>query len=149
MVTETYSGASIPPGDSIKYSFATLLFDSVDTNGVLCTWTSKGGDFDLSNDTTCINVSIDVNSGIASIDNKRGHLAYPNPATDHLNIEFDNTAFNSFDLFVHDLLGKTWIEVKDIRTNNYFIKAGTLPSGIYLYSLKGKENPFNGRLFVN
>ena len=149
VVTEAYNGSSIAPGDSAEFSFSTLLYDTSDVDGILCTWTSKGSDFDISNDTTCINVSIDVNSGIESIDPSRGHSAYPNPVSDHLTIEFNNPEFNSFELVIYDLIGRSWIEINNITGDNYFIKAGTLPSGLYLYSLKGKGKTFNGRFFVN
>ncbi|HIF14969.1 MAG TPA: T9SS type A sorting domain-containing protein, partial [Bacteroidetes bacterium] len=137
------------PGDSAEFSFSTLLYDTSDVDGILCTWTSKGSDFDITNDTTCINVSINVNSGIADINLKRGHSAYPNPVSDHLTIEFDNPEFNSFELVVYDLIGRNWMEIKNITGDHYFIKAETLPSGLYLYSLKGKGKTFNGRFFVN
>jgi hypothetical protein len=148
VITEAYVGPNINPGDSALFTFNTLLFDTMDTSGVLCVWTTKGGDYDHTNDTTCLNISVDVNSSIENVELNVGHNVYPNPARDYLTIEFSNPDLRSYDLLVYDILGKNWLDVKRIKTNQYFIKASNLPSGSYLYSLKSKEQTFNGRFFI-
>ncbi|MBM3404445.1 MAG: T9SS type A sorting domain-containing protein [Bacteroidetes bacterium] len=65
---------------------------------------------------------------------------HPNPSADFLTIEFDNPAFESFELSVYDIHSKLLLKNDHIITNSIVINAQSFPQGTYIYKL---INPFS------
>jgi len=60
---------------------------------------------------------------------------YPNPSRDHFIIEFENPAYENFELSVYDIKSNLIIKMDNIIDNRIFIDAIVLKSGIYFYKL--------------
>ncbi|NTW32705.1 MAG: T9SS type A sorting domain-containing protein [Bacteroidetes bacterium] len=137
VITENYTATAIYPGDSVLFSFSTQIQSSIDFSGELCVWTSMNFDFDLNNDTACINVII--YNDISEYGHQGTINVYPNPFDDKTIIEFTNTDNSGYDIFIYDLLGRVTKSELGITGNKYTLDKGNLIPGIYTLELRGKN----------
>ncbi|WP_109301935.1 glycoside hydrolase family 9 protein [Aquimarina sp. AU474] len=81
-----------------------------------------------------------------------GLVVYPNPTSNHLNIQgaFNN---NSYNLEVFDVLGRKHLSFNALQHNDVGlienINIGRLSSGNYFFILKSDEEFFNGKIVVD
>jgi hypothetical protein len=67
---------------------------------------------------------------------------YPNPASDRINFQIQNTGDNndgSYEIIVYNFLGKRLNDIKDITTNLCTLALDKYYSGIYIYQLRDKK----------
>jgi hypothetical protein len=82
------------------------------------------------------NISIDINTGIKTIDVSNAISVYPNPVTDNLQIEINSEVRGeNADLRVYDVVGNLVME-KSITANKTNINVSALPSGVYVIKIE-------------
>lgn len=81
VVTQTYSGPAIAPGDSSLFTFTQQFTPTMNATGSICSWPTYPNDADELNDTTC--VSIDTFTGISELQNASLDVL-PNPANEYV-----------------------------------------------------------------
>jgi hypothetical protein len=87
-------------------------------------------------------------TGIVKPDEKVNFKIFPNPASDHLNIE--NIENSEIEIRLFDAIGKIVLNIKKIPTNNKVImNLSSIVNGYYIISLKNKNNIFNSPLIIN
>ncbi len=106
VVTQTYSGAAIQPGDSVLFLFSTPFLPENTATGTFCAWTGWPNDNDLTNDTVCVSLNV-----IAGIPERHAEplVLMPNPATDQVlltGLDGRATDLNVFDLSGRRVLGQ-------------------------------------------
>ncbi|MBL8001084.1 MAG: T9SS type A sorting domain-containing protein [Flavobacteriales bacterium] len=143
-VTQNYTGAPIPPGDSVLFLFNTPFLPETTASGAFCAWTGWPNDSDAQNDTAC--VSIDVIAGLAERA-LPSLVLQPNPAADQAVLEgLDGTATELavFDLAGHRVQGQAVAPgaqrlVLDVRT---------LAAGTYQVLVTTPKGVRHGKLVV-
>ncbi len=147
-ITQPYTGAPILPGDSVLFTFTTLLVPPYSAADNLCCWTSKNTDVNFSNDSTCINLTL---IGIDEYSILSGIKVYPNPASDILTFDFQDAVQESTTIQILDVMGRTVYEMEIAEiTSDSRIKTDVseLPSGIYNYFIKSGEKRKSGKLII-
>lgn len=146
VISQTYTGPAINPGDSVLFTFSTPLTPVSNVTNDLCVWTYKSTDFDVTNDTSC---AINVSTSTVGIDEANGIgfvSVYPNPVTDKLTLEFSNTTGSDAVLTIYDMIGK---EVKSIRLGKseqvHAIGLAGLPAGAYSWKLSNESGTRAGK----
>jgi hypothetical protein len=96
----------------------------------------------------------DMTSSIPEVLNKQKSIQVnPNPFDSNVTISFDsNDLTGNYQLSVLNLSGQRVLTQSVQMTGNVqrlFIDASTWESGLYLFSLNGKEGQFNGKLVKN
>ena len=94
-------------------------------------------------------IDINVEAQQNSInDNVNTHLfiIYPNPANNHLNIEFKANRYFRIELV--DLIGKTWIREEYNQTEPETINLNSLPSGLYLLRVMTTDGVHSEKLLI-
>ena len=127
VVSQTYTGTAIQPGDSVLFLFSVPFLPENTASGTFCSWTSWPVDLQPLNDTVC--VSIDVIAGLNELSATPLSIA-PNPATEQVRITgLDGTAT---DLSVFDLSGRRvrWQQLPRQATQ-VELDVRTLDSGTY------------------
>lgn len=75
---------------------------------------------------------------------------FPNPATENINIKFDNLNHGTYSFILSDLSGKVVINHNNRpnTSNDNVINISMLSPGIYLYKLKTAQQTITGKLIV-
>lgn len=136
-VTETYTGTPVLPGDSVQYSFTTQLQPGVDSSGNFCVWTSLSSDFDINNDTSCINIQ--TNTGIGNYQQQENISLYPNPFDDYTTLTFMNSKNKKYTLKLYNGQGQLVRTISDITTGKIKIEKKNLLNGLYFCLLWDNE----------
>ena len=136
-ITEMYTGTAIAPGDSVPFSFTTQILPGVGFTGDLCVWTSMSFDFDLTNDTTCINIV--TTSDVSEYDQQGSINIYPNPFSNNTTIEFTNSNNSKYDFRIYDIIGRVAKNETGITGNKFTFERGDLTPGIYTIELRGEK----------
>lgn len=84
VVTQTYSGNNIQPGNSALVTFSQPFVAPGNGQGQLCAWTSATNDNHPQNDSTCVSVNVAVGIGEHDLVALK---TWPNPAHDRLYVE--------------------------------------------------------------
>lgn len=83
VVTQSYSGTPINPGQQVLFSFSQPFDPDETTTGELCGWSSWDLDLDGTNDTTCVAVNVFV--GLEDMEQNPLRV-WPNPARTQLHV---------------------------------------------------------------
>ncbi|MCC7303616.1 MAG: T9SS type A sorting domain-containing protein [Bacteroidia bacterium] len=146
--TQAYTGPAIPPGDSVLFTFTTLLTPPYSGSDVLCCWTSKNTDVNANNDTTCINVTL---VGIDEYSVLSGVQVFPNPAQDVIHFEFKEAVSEMTTLRMMDVMGRVvyTLEIPVITADSRIkIDGSNLSAGIYSYSLISGNKKKSGKIVI-
>jgi len=103
ITTQLYTGAPILPGDSVLFTFTTLLVPPYTSLDRLCAWTSKSTDISLLNDSACINVNL---VGLPEYYFMQHLSVYPNPTNGAINFRLDENVNDAVSIEVRDIVGK-------------------------------------------
>ncbi len=69
---------------------------------------------------------------------------YPNPATEYLTIEIQNSKLDKPFILLHNIIGNAiQIEVEKVSEDKFRIEVKDLPNGYYLVSIKDPGTKFN------
>lgn len=124
IVSENYTGAAIPPGDSVDFNFSTPFFEINPVAGNVCVWTVNTNDFNLNNDTACIPVQFVVVGEAELTFSEYGLQVYPNPAKDKISFSQN---FPGASIKISNILGENVYSGKFKRE----LDISFLPPGIY------------------
>ena len=145
VVTQTYSGPAMAPGDSSLFNFATPFEPTVNGPGQMCTWVDYPGDADPINDTTCVSINITV--GVDEMAVQALELV-PNPAHDR--VVLLGVPLGPVRLVVHDLTGRA---VMDRSLTNIQerveLDLNSVASGTYQVLLQATDRTYTGKLVVD
>jgi len=84
-----------------------------------------------------------------AIINKINIKAYPNPFSDFVNIEFDNSKQLKYTLTIINSNGQIVCQNSNIISNKIRFFRGNLPSGLYIYNLSASDNIVSiGKLII-
>ncbi|HZH69873.1 MAG TPA: T9SS type A sorting domain-containing protein, partial [Flavobacteriaceae bacterium] len=73
------------------------------------------------------------------IENSKNNLwVYPNPATESIHIQWNETIDLS-EIELRDLSGRRLIQENFVSEKNHTLQVSSLPSGVYLLTLSGKD----------
>ncbi|PCH69448.1 MAG: hypothetical protein COC01_01480 [Bacteroidetes bacterium] len=136
VVSESYAGTAIQPGDSAYFTFATQLAVNTDTTGNLCIWSEMLNDFDNSNDTTCITVTIDApNVSVNELEAGNWKLeVFPNPSDGKFELRILNNEFKNGKVTVYNVLGEKIFQ-SALNNNQSTIDLKSHPKGTYILHL--------------
>ncbi|MEO8591374.1 MAG: T9SS type A sorting domain-containing protein [Flavobacteriales bacterium] len=138
VVTQSYSGTAIDPGEQILFTFTQPLLPVADATDNLCVWSSWNIDDDVLNDTTCINLVTWV--GLEESTRLHATLA-PNPANDHLRIE--GLPAGDYDLRLFDATGRqVMAEQRTAGSAPLRVDVTTLRAGTYQLRLHSDTGTF-------
>ncbi|MEZ4740215.1 MAG: hypothetical protein R2818_12885 [Flavobacteriales bacterium] len=84
VVTQTYTGAAIQPGQQVLFSFSQQFVPSSNEAGSICAWSDWAPDETAGNDTSCVQVNVSVGMNERAMIDAR---AWPNPANDGLFVD--------------------------------------------------------------
>jgi hypothetical protein len=144
--TEPYTGVPIPAGDSVQFTFTTLLVPPYSAQDNLCVWTSKSTDVNTINDSTCINLTL---VGISEPVQLTGIKVYPNPVTDLMQFEFSDALNEDVFIRVTDVLGRIVYEqsVNNISANSIMkMDMSGFSSGMYNYTIHSGNKIKTGKI---
>lgn len=148
IVSEPYTGPLIAPGGQILFNFSTPLVPPYSANDVLYCWTSKTSDVDHSNDTSSNTINL---VGINELNMLQGISIYPVPATDAVNLHFDQATEADLTITITDISGKT-VEIRKVPKMNagavISLDLKDYASGTYFYSMICGEKTGNGKLIL-
>lgn len=141
LVTESYQGAALAPGDSIVYNFQTQLTPVADTLD-LCIWTFGTANTDSvpGNDTACVTT---YGPGISIAEEEIEFSVYPNPATEVITVKTDLTD-GIFELY--DMTGRRVMRFAILNATTR-VDVSDLASGTYYYRVTGAHQK-DGKLFI-
>jgi hypothetical protein len=74
-------------------------------------------------------------------------FAHPNPLNTWTQINFENPMKYPYQLMITDMSGKTVKVMRDIRDNKVIVLRDNLPTGFYLFELKG-EKVYRGKFVI-
>ena len=77
IVTQTYTGAAIQPGQQVLFSFLQQFVPGSNEAGSICAWSDWAPDETTGNDTTCVQVNVSVGMNERSLIEAS---TWPNPA---------------------------------------------------------------------
>jgi hypothetical protein len=140
IVTQPFAG-TLSPGDSVLFTFNTLLDPVVNATGDLCTWTSIVGDMDVLNDTNCINISLAV--GLEELDAQNWQVG-PVPTSDVLRITPPSNVPYALELF--DITGALILNSAGRVTGVQEVDVQLLESGVYLLMVRVEGNAIAKRI---
>jgi len=138
IVTQNYIGAPIPMGDSAQFTFNTPLFSASGIAGPFCVWTTKSNDFDVHNDTACINLSILTGISQEAYEQMQMQV-YPNPVNTTAIVKFPNPGNSTYEFNVMDITGRVIKSEKGISGTKLVFDRIGLSSGMYFLELKGEQ----------
>lgn len=144
VVSQTYNGPAIAPGDSTLFMFAQPLVPFENATGELCVWTGLNNDVDATNDTTCVSISLAV--GVAERDMAPLRL-WPVPAQDVLVVEGLPADVRQVDIL--DMTGALRLS-RSARTAKGLerIAVRELPPGAYVMRVIGAHATLTARFTV-
>lgn len=148
IVSENYTGALIPPGDSVDFNFSSPFFEINPVAGNLCVWTVNTNDFNLNNDTACIPVQFVAAGENELKDAGSGLHFFPNPA---FNGEFTvyNLKFSALEIYcleIFNSLGEIVFR-QTLKNNEETVKADFV-KGIYLVQVKTGRTLFQRKMVI-
>ena len=136
-VSQMYAGPPILPGDSVLFTFTTLLVPPYTNLDNLCAWTSKNTDINLTNDSVCINVNL---VGLPEYYFMQHLSVYPNPTNGSINFRLDENMNDIVSIEVRDIVGKV---VANLQLENVLagkenqIDLSNIAPGMYTYTIRG------------
>jgi hypothetical protein len=148
VVTQTYTSPYLLQGDSILFTFNTLLSNVPNQSGNLCAWTGLLSDANHGNDTACVYISTMTASGIPSQPTSGGFQVIPNPVADYCDIYFPPTNGNRIILRLKDSGGRIVREDIIPATSPLRLAKGNLKPGVYILQLQTDEQIFVQRLVL-
>lgn len=151
IANETYNGGSILVGDSIQYTFLQQWTPNMNGQNQICVYTTLTNDVDVTNDTTCISLSVAI--GIDEIETDQFiNRIYPNPAQDYVVFEFGENIQRG-NLQLYDKLGKLvgeWvITPQDISSKQMKVELKNLAEGIYNYKITSQDKYQSGNIVIH
>jgi hypothetical protein len=144
VVTQTYSGPPIAPGDSSLFTFGTQLNPTTAGPLQICAWADQPNDADATNDTVCVTVNVTVGIG----ERVRPTLqAYPDPATDV--ITFTGLSNGPAGVQLLDLSGRE-VRATNVSAANerLMLDVADLANGTYAYRITAGGITYAGRFQV-
>jgi hypothetical protein len=132
-----YTGAPILPGDSVLFTFSTLLVPPYTNLDQLCAWTSKTTDINTINDSVCINLNL---VGLPEYYFMQHLSVYPNPTNGAINFRLDEDMNDAVNIVVSDVVGKI---VANLQLENVLagkenqIDLSNIAAGMYTYTIRG------------
>ena len=87
-----------------------------------------------------------IPSNFQQIKNHSYHI-YPNPSSNHINIEFENKRINAIKIF--DNLGKSVKSINDINSSITILDISDLNSGIYYLQILVDNKLVNQKIIVD
>jgi hypothetical protein len=144
VVSQTYNGPAIDPGDSTLFMFAQPLVPFENASGELCVWTGLNNDVDATNDTTCVNITLAVGIGEQAIAPLR---LWPVPAQEVLHLEGLPADVRQVD--IHDMTGALRLSrtARNVRVLEH-IAIRELPPGAYVMRAIGTSSTLTARFTV-
>lgn len=148
IVTQSYVGLPIQPGDSAYFTFSTQLSAPFTGTEQLLVWTSKPSDAILSNDTASVTVNL---VGIDEYLPMQGVSIYPVPAKESVSFSFANTLNATTNIAISDVTGRV------VYNQNFAaVSAGSVitvdlsafTAGAYFYTITSGEQSGNGKFIV-
>ena len=96
-----------------------------------------------------ITIEVENVTGITSLTETSGIYVYPNPASDHIILQFDsNMPADEYILKINSMTGKT-LQKKTMQVHDssqeFTIRIDDLPGGIYIISLSGNKTIYKAR----
>lgn len=133
VVTQTYNGPEIDPGDSVLFMFAQPLVPLSQASGPLCAWTSYPDDLTTGNDTSCVNINMVV--GLEENADVRLRMS-PVPTSNTLVIEglpratvrlevYDMTGALRMERALRNVTGPAMLNVASLADGAYVLRAVT------------------------
>ena len=148
-VTQNYVSPFLMPGDSILFTFNTLLSNLPNTSGKLCAWTGLTYDANHGNDTTCIFVTTQTQSGLDPLNPESSLTIYPNPFSTYCTLDFGSLKNEDIELQINDLTGRMMRSQTIKSSTNFRLERGNLKPGIYMLRIKTKKQEVVKRLVID
>ena len=143
VVTQTYAGPAIAPGDSSLFTFTQQFTPTTDGTGFMCTWPTFGNDADALNDTAC--VSIDTFTGISELNTTALELM-PNPANDRCTII--GLPIGNADVSIIDARGAVVASNSFKGGGNVTMDVSALPPGNYVLQARIARLTYTAQMVV-
>ena len=128
VVTQTYGGPAIAPGDSSLFSFSTQFQPAISGPGIFCSWVDLPADGQSQNDTTCVSITIALGvleRGIPPL------TIRPNPAREQVLVSGLDPG--PVELMVTDMTGRMVSAISVLYTSEgLLVPLDDLSSGTYL-----------------
>jgi hypothetical protein len=143
--------AGLAVGDTMDYTFTTLLMVTADTSE-LCIYTTLAGDVDHSNDTLCKFLYLPYNPGIGVAENAPENSAavhvFPQPSCGKVTVQRDVSGGEML-LSLMDLQGRIILKhTMPVGVMNTEISVHQITPGVYLLHTSDHRNSFVTRLVV-
>lgn len=93
-------------------------------------------------------LAYDCHAGLKDIENENNISIYPNPASDIINLEIENSNNKNLTLDIYNILGKK-LRTEKISNNQNQINVGNLNNGTYILEIKTNESIKIKKLLIN
>ena len=144
VVSQTYNGPEIAPGQETLFMFAQPLVPLSEATGPLCAWTSFPDDLTAGNDTSCVNITTAV--GLEENAGVRLRLS-PMPTSAMLTI--DGLPRTAVRVEIFDMTGASRLERSMPSTSGPLtLNVATLADGAYVLRAVTETAQFTGRFVV-
>lgn len=144
IVTQTYDGAAVLPGQQVLFSFDQVFDPGVTAVDELCSWSSWIQDIDPTNDTTCVPVNAFV--GLHELDAIEART-WPVPTSNDLSIE--GLPLGTFVIMVSDAQGRTVVRYQRNASGTPLrIDLRSLADGVYQLQAAGAAGVFRTSVIV-
>ena len=144
IVTQTYDGAAVQPGEQVLFTFDQVFDPGVTAVDELCSWSSWPQDIDPTNDTTCVSVNAFV--GLHELDAIKA-LTWPNPTSTDLWI--DGLPLGTFVITLSDAQGRTVVlEQRNASGTPLCIDLRSLADGVHQLQAAGAAGVFRTSVIV-
>jgi len=148
VVTQNYTSPFLLQGDSILFTFNTLLPNVPNQQGMLCAWTGLLSDADHGNDTSCVFVTTMTASGISSQGAGEEFRVFPNPASDYTDVYYPGRPGATVVMSLKDLGGRLVREESVLSSPPLRISRGNLQPVTYLLQLRIDDKNYVRRLIL-
>jgi Secretion system C-terminal sorting domain len=88
-----------------------------------------------------------ANTKISNESISTGFILYPNPASDNINLDFNNITNDAIEFKIYNVLG-VLVKSEMLQQNRQLINIGNLSSGLYTVVIKSKNLLGNQRLII-
>lgn len=144
VVTQTYTGLNIAPGNSGIMTFTQPLLPSEEAMADLCVWTDASADAQAQNDTACVNINMVV--GIA-VQGRAELRLLPNPVSDRMEVE--GLPMGHLDFQILDSQGRLVMTgEKPSQGERLSLDMRSLAPGAYVLRSVAGSTQFQGRFVV-